>query len=234
VSHAVANEAKKCGEEGGENGGEHGGGHTPVTVCHREGNGSYHVITFDDDALSAHLAHGDIYPVPEGGCPQETAPECPNGDMNGAEEGCGSPATTEECPGGDMNGAEPGCGSTPGPGPNTTGTTPPGDQPAAVVLPASGESPAATPPADSNAVLGERISGGGTPSTPSGNKVAGVNAEGGNAPAAAAAPAAAQATVPAAEGTLPFTGTDAMLIALIGCLLLLAGFGFQRLADRRA
>ena len=37
-----------------------GGGHTPVTLCHLEGNGSFHEITVDDDAVPAHLAHGDV------------------------------------------------------------------------------------------------------------------------------------------------------------------------------
>ncbi len=43
--------------------------HDPVTVCHLLGNGSYNILTFDDSALKAHTAHGDIYPVPAGGCP---------------------------------------------------------------------------------------------------------------------------------------------------------------------
>jgi len=42
---------------------------TRIHICHRLGNGGYNEITIDDDALPAHLAHGDIYPVPEGGCP---------------------------------------------------------------------------------------------------------------------------------------------------------------------
>lgn len=46
-----------------------GEGHTPVTVCHVLGSGSYHLLTFDDNALRAHEAHGDIYPVPAEGCP---------------------------------------------------------------------------------------------------------------------------------------------------------------------
>ena len=50
-------------------------GHTPVTVCHLLGNGSYNILTFDDHALKAHQAHGDLYPVPDGGCPATEAPE---------------------------------------------------------------------------------------------------------------------------------------------------------------
>ncbi len=44
-----------------------GQGTVRVEVCHLEGNGSYHVIEFDDSALDAHVAHGDLYPVPADG-----------------------------------------------------------------------------------------------------------------------------------------------------------------------
>lgn len=47
-----------------------GNGHTPVTVCHLLGNGGYIELTFDENALDAHLAHGDLHPVPAGGCPE--------------------------------------------------------------------------------------------------------------------------------------------------------------------
>jgi hypothetical protein len=33
-----------------------------VDVCHREGNGSYHLINISENALPAHLAHGDALP----------------------------------------------------------------------------------------------------------------------------------------------------------------------------
>ncbi len=53
-------------------GDERGNGHTPVTVCHLLGNGSYHELTFDDNALEAHVNHGDLYPVPADGCPADS------------------------------------------------------------------------------------------------------------------------------------------------------------------
>lgn len=53
-------------------GDQRGNGHTPVTVCHLLGNGSYNVLTFDDNALKAHVNHGDIYPVPADGCPADS------------------------------------------------------------------------------------------------------------------------------------------------------------------
>ena len=31
-----------------------------VSVCHRRGNGNWHVITINENALRAHLAHGDV------------------------------------------------------------------------------------------------------------------------------------------------------------------------------
>jgi LPXTG-motif cell wall-anchored protein len=59
--------------------------HTPVTVCHLLGNGSYHLLTMDDSALKAHVGHDDIYPVPEGGCPvaPAAAPGAPAPEVGG-------------------------------------------------------------------------------------------------------------------------------------------------------
>ena len=33
-----------------------------VSICHREGNGSYHLITVGKPAVKAHLGHGDAFP----------------------------------------------------------------------------------------------------------------------------------------------------------------------------
>ena len=60
--------------------------HTPVTVCHRLGNGSFHILTMDDSALKAHVGHGDIYPVPDSGCPAPAA-GVPSPERGGEEEG---------------------------------------------------------------------------------------------------------------------------------------------------
>ena len=69
-----ANGADNGNGNGGSNAQANGGtGHTPVTVCHRLGNGGYHVLTMDDSALKAHLGHGDLYPVPADGCPPAPA-----------------------------------------------------------------------------------------------------------------------------------------------------------------
>lgn len=74
----------------GNSGQGKGQGHHPVTVCHRLGNGGYHLLTFDRHALDAHLHHGDIYPVPADGCPtadESTAPAPGNPTTPPVEDG---------------------------------------------------------------------------------------------------------------------------------------------------
>lgn len=62
--------------------------HDPVTVCHLLGNGSYIELTFDDSALDAHLAHGDLYPAPTAGCPAaEGATASPDTAVPGISDG---------------------------------------------------------------------------------------------------------------------------------------------------
>jgi hypothetical protein len=201
-----------------------GGGHTPVTVCHLEGNGSYHILTSDDDSLPAHLAHGDIYPVPAGGCPAGlTAGEhhgCPT-DMKagGTDNGCGT-CPTDMSGGNAGNNTSAGCGSTP-----------------ATVLGTA--STPTTPTPNEQAVLGVRQSGSTAPAgktAPATNEVLGTQAAGGTAPAAATAPAAVNRALPAAKagGNLPFTGTDAMLVLFLGCLLVLGGVALHTVTTRRS
>ncbi|MGZ5415885.1 MAG: LPXTG cell wall anchor domain-containing protein [Nocardioides sp.] len=68
-------------------------GHVRVTVCHLLGNGGYNELSFDEHALRAHEAHGDLYPVPADGCPTDEV----------AAEEAPAPGTT---PGGDTPGDE--------------------------------------------------------------------------------------------------------------------------------
>jgi hypothetical protein len=109
------------------------------------------------------------------------------------------------------------------------------------VLPATAATPATEQAPDQQGVLGVRESGGGTaPATaPTGaSEVLGVNAQGGTDPASATAPAGATAPVTgnaaSPAGSLPFTGTDAMLVLLLGCVTLLGGVALQRVSSRRS
>ncbi|RMA58914.1 putative metal-binding motif-containing protein [Ulvibacter antarcticus] len=70
-----------------------------VDICHRKGNGTWHVINVSSNALAAHLAHGDVQLIDEDGDGFVTElNECvPGGDCDdteattfpGAEEICG-------------------------------------------------------------------------------------------------------------------------------------------------
>lgn len=44
-------------------------GSVQISICHQTGNGSYNLITVDEDAVSAHEGHGDLVPAPAEGCP---------------------------------------------------------------------------------------------------------------------------------------------------------------------
>ena len=67
-----------------------------VTVCHRLGNDNYRQLEIERSALDAHLGHGDIYPVPDDGCPTDGG----GGIGPATTEGGGGigPATTEAPP----------------------------------------------------------------------------------------------------------------------------------------
>jgi hypothetical protein len=124
-----------------------------------------------------------------------------------------------------MNGSAPGCGETT---PTTATTTPPSEtapgtpgQQAVLGVREQGTSAPATPPTKASGVLGENA--------------AGTAPASGRAPASGTAPASATAPVTAtrkASGSLPFTGTDAILVLLLGCALLLGGVALQRKLGR--
>jgi hypothetical protein len=51
-----------------------------VSICHRTGphrSPDYKEVQVNISALSSHLRHGDIYPVPQGGCPGRGTPVPP-------------------------------------------------------------------------------------------------------------------------------------------------------------
>jgi hypothetical protein len=120
----------------------------------------------------------------------------------------------------------------------SAGNTPTQQQPTTVSAPAdtvaptteSGTAPA-TEQTPAQEVLGERVHG----SAPSKGRqeVLGQRTSG-STPASASVPAAAQRPVQAGDqgGSLPFTGTDALLVLFLGCLMLLAGVGLQRMLAR--
>jgi LPXTG-motif cell wall-anchored protein len=85
---------KPAAKENNGQGDERGNGHTPVTVCHLLGNGSYNLLTFDDNALQAHQGHGDIYPVPADGCPEGEEAPAADADDKGGDNGNGHTPVT--------------------------------------------------------------------------------------------------------------------------------------------
>ncbi len=67
-----------------------------IEICHREGNGGWHEITVDSNAVAAHVAHGDVRP---------TAGRCPTAEPAGDRERNGLPGDEERGVGVDADGA---------------------------------------------------------------------------------------------------------------------------------
>ena len=78
-----------------------------VRICHRnQGSPEWVEIEISESALPAHLSHQwgeDIYPVPEGGCPQPPPEECPEGQIGTLPDDCHEPQVdyTSDCVGTD-------------------------------------------------------------------------------------------------------------------------------------
>lgn len=70
-------------------------GFTPLTICHREGNGTHVEITVASEAvLAAHAQHeGDVTPAPSGGCAALTSTTSPS-TTRGATGAVGSTSTS--------------------------------------------------------------------------------------------------------------------------------------------
>jgi hypothetical protein len=69
------------GGQPGAGGGGGGGGGDKITICHRTGSeqNPWVQITVSENAWSAHQKHGDLKPVPAGGCPGGGGPGGPGG-----------------------------------------------------------------------------------------------------------------------------------------------------------
>lgn len=85
-------------------------------------------------------------------------------------------------------------------------------------------------------VLGEQTPSPQSTTTPPSQEVLGEQPSGGAPPSRTTAPSSAQSARPAAAAgkSLPFTGTDAIGVALVGVLVLLAGLGLRHFASQRA
>ncbi|HEX4733333.1 MAG TPA: hypothetical protein VH247_02880 [Thermoleophilaceae bacterium] len=199
----------KCGATAGEQ--SNGAPKGKITICHATGSATnpYVEITISVNGLNGHGDHQDdrdIIPAPADGCP---AGQAQNGQLPGGGTTQDQRVTKEGQP---VTQAE---------------------QPAATVAPEATAAPAMPEAPGRQAVLGERIHGTTAPASTPQQVVLGERASG-TTPAAAVAPAAAQRAVGAGdEGrSLPFTGTDAILVLFLGCLMLLGGFAIQRVLAR--
>jgi hypothetical protein len=195
-------------------GGNGDGGHGKVTICHATGSATnpYVEITIAEAAVQAHREHQngeDIIPAPTGGCPKA------GGGGTPWESGGGS------TPGGTTPG-----GTTTGGVVTVGGTTPAGSTPTESA-PLSGYTSPTPQGASGPAVLGatESSPAGTSPTGAAGPQVLGESESSGVAPASE--------TGSLSEGSLPFTGMDLALAAMIAAALLLTGVAIRRAATHR-
>lgn len=204
-----------------------------TTICHATGSSTnpYVTITISNNALDAHRRHQDgrdIVPAPATGCPGEPATQ--SGQVK--SKGNGRDGKTTICHS---------TGSATNPfvritiSDNTLDAhrrhhegrdlipAPQGDCPGGATLAAkSVETPLGTAPAAAGAVLGEQAAG--PPGAVLGEQASGAE------PAARVAGADAAA----AGDSLPFTGSDLLVLVLAGLAGVLGGFALRRsVASRR-
>jgi hypothetical protein len=227
-----------------------------TTFCHATGSATnpYVTITTSNNALPAHTRHQDgrdIIPAPEGGCPgattEQNTPGLPSTEQKlGKTTIChatGSAtnpfvmitisdnalaAHTAHQDGRDVIPA--------------SGGTCPGATESSNTLPGTPETPSGTTPASGTqgqvGVMGESTTspGGsngsnGSNATPNNVNVLGEST--GSAPSASSSPAATGTRASSSNG-LPFTGTDAIIVALLGLAALLLGVTVRRATTNRA
>jgi hypothetical protein len=215
-----------------------------VTICHATGSATnpYVTITISQNAADAHRAHQDgrdIVPAPAGGCPSGSATQ--QGGGGTAKEGkvtichaTGSAtnpfvvitisenavdAHRRHQDGRDIVPAPAnGCPAT-ATTTTTTGAPPRVDQP--------GAPPPTLAPAGQGGVLGESVSGGGTVPAADENEPG----RGGVLPATAER---RETGASPSSGSLPFTGFDAWMLAVMGIAALLAGVALYRRSSHSA
>jgi hypothetical protein len=211
-----------------------GEGHTPVTICHMPGTPAEHSLTVDDDAIPAHLAHGDRL----GECaaappPTTTTTEEPPPTTTTEEP---PPTTTTEPPVTTTTEEPPPTTTTEKPPPTTTTEGPPPvttDEPpttttAPPVTTTTAPSPPTeeppTPPVTTTTESPPPTDGGSAPTPPKPlGKVAAV-------PHVLAKQAVAEVR---SSPTLPFTGLSLGAFALIGTALATLGLALRRSARRQ-
>jgi len=234
-----------------------------TTFCHATGSATnpYVTITTSNNALPAHTRHQDgrdIIPAPGGGCPGGTTEEHTPG-LPPTEQKLGKTtichatgsatnpfvmitisdnalaAHTAHQDGRDIIPAS--GGTCPG-GPESSQQLPGGEQGGNM----NTETPAGTMPTSGTqgqvGVMGESTTspGGsngsnGSNATPNNVNVLGEST--GSAPSASSSPAATGTQASSSNG-LPFTGTDAIIVALLGLAALLLGVTVRRVTTNRA
>jgi hypothetical protein len=204
-----------------------GGGHSPVTICHMPGTPAEHSLTVDDDAVPAHLAHGDylgecaLAPPPttttEVSPPTTTTTEQPPPTTTTTEEPPVTTTTTEEPPPTTTT-EEPPVTTTTDEPPTTT-TAPPLTRTTTPPPPSAEETP--TPPVTTTTeqTPPPPTDGGSTPTPPKPlGKVAAV-------PHVLAKQVVEEV---GSSPTLPFTGISLGAFALIGTALVTLGLALRR------
>jgi hypothetical protein len=177
-----------------------------TTICHATGSATnpFVTITISNNALPAHMRHQDGRDIIPA-----PAGGCPTGQQTQTEQPPGT--TTEQTP-------PPTTTETQTPAPATSETTAPAtQQPAAQVL--------------GQTVTGSSPSKSGPTSTPAGGVLGATTS--GSSPSASASPAAT-GTRASSSSSLPFTGTDAIIVAILGLAALLLGVTMRRAATHKA
>ena len=209
-----------------------------ITICHATGSATnpFVILTIDRSGLNGHADHaGDIIPAPAngictsggggggGGGEFDNCPNMPGNQPVGTNcGGGGGGGEFDNCP--NMPGNQPAgtnCGGTGGGGGSFDNCPDmPGNQAPNTVCTVGSPKPPTTP------------IGGVTPPQAGSNPLPGIVPNSNNGPAVISLPPTARPQARAVPSALPFTGTDAALLAELGVLLLVTGVGVVAVARR--